>query len=303
MKAVLVIALALFPVDPAQRLRECIENQNRQCLAAELKVFHKEGSPEYLSVASEAFLLLGRNEEAVAAISRAVNRKPGDYDLLLQQGRTLQRAGYQVRAIETFLGLTRIRRPSSDLLYSLGLSFFLAHEYERAGKHFDHSRKLDPANHKAEFMLAVIDIMQHHNVDGAKAHLERSLALQPDNPHYLLHYGVVLAQLNESEQAAAALEKAVRADPSNPLAHFNLGRLARKMDNLSKARTELEESVRLRPKLARAHFQLAAVYRSLGETEKARQALKLFQKYKEQDLDNDPVDGPPAYAFKDEPQR
>ena len=97
------------------------------------------------------------------------------------------------------------------------------------------------------------------------------------------------------------LEKAVKADPSNPLAHFNLGRLRRQMNDLATARVELEIALRLRPELARAHYQLASVYRALGETKKSEEALQKFAKFKEQDRDDEPVDGPPSYAFREAP--
>ncbi|MEO8660812.1 MAG: tetratricopeptide repeat protein [Bryobacteraceae bacterium] len=296
-----MIALLLLVVAVPDRIHECIEKQDRQCLARELRSFNKAGSAAYLSAAAEAFLLLGRNNEAVAAIAGAVAKKPNDYDLLLQQGRTCQRTGDQVKAIESFLLAAKLQPRAAEIFYNLGLSFFLLHEYERAGKHFKHTVQLDAASDKAEFMLGVIDIMQQGNEASAKAHLERALALQPANPHYLLHYGVLLAQLNERDEADVILEKAVKADPSNPLAHFNLGRLAKQRNDLAKARTELEAAVRLRPELARAHYQLATVYRALKEPAKAAESVKLFQKYQEQDRDDEPIDGPPAYAFRDKP--
>lgn len=285
--------------DATQRLLHCIENRDKPCLTNELKS-PGNASPEYFSAAAEAFLLLGRNADAIAAIKAAVKSNPNDYNLLMQQGRTYQRCGDQINAIESFLLAAKVKQ-SSEVLYGLGLSFFLLHEYERAGKHFSHAVQLDDKNHRAEFMLAVIDIFEDSNEAGAKTHLERALAIEPDNPHYLLHYGVLLMEHNDREAAAAVLEKAAKADPSNPLVHFNLGRLCRQMGDMPKARTELEAAVRLRPELARAYYQLASVYRAFGETAKAKQATEQFLRFKDQDRDDDPVGSPPSYAFRDKP--
>ena len=298
-----VLLLLPLPAGPADRLMRCIAAADRDCLARELKTPPARPSAEYLSAAAEANLLLGRNAGAVAAIGKAVGMKPGDYDLLLQQGRTYQRCGDQVNAIQAFLLAAKARPPDAVIFYNLGLSFFLLHEYERAGRHFHHAVELDSNDAKAEFMLAVIQIVRDGNNAVARTHLERALALDPENPHYLLHYGIVLAQEDDSAKAAVVLEQAVKADPGNPLAHFNFGRLLRRQNDLDGARRELEEAVRRRPDLARAHYQLAAVYRALHETEKARSSLELFNKYKEADRDDDPVDGPPSYAFKDQPPR
>ncbi|MEO7144008.1 MAG: tetratricopeptide repeat protein [Bryobacteraceae bacterium] len=296
--------LLLWPAsnkaDATQRLLHCIENRDASCLTSELKSSPGNASPAYFSAAAEAYLRLGRNAEAIAAIEAAVKSKPNDYDLVMQQGRTYQRCGDQINAIQSFLLAAKLKQ-SSEVFYELGLSFFLLHEYERAGKHFTHAVQLDDKNHKAEFMLAVIDILKDGNEAGAKTHLERALAIEPNNPHYLLHYGVLLMERNEGDAAAAVLEKAVKADPSNPLAHFNLGRLRRQMGDIPEARTELELAVRLRPELARAYYQLASVYRALGETAKAKDAMEQFLKFKNQDRADDPVGSPPSYAFRDQP--
>ena len=297
--APLLFAAAASDSEATRRLIHCLETQQRQCLTIELKTAATRTSVEYLSAAAEAYLILGRNREAVSAIDAAAAQKPGDFDLLMQQGRTYQRCGNQVPAIQSFLLAAKAKQPSSEVFYNLGLSFFLLHEYERGGKHFDHAVQLDPKNGKAEFMLGVIDIMKESNESGAKVHLARALELEPDNPHYLLHYGVLLVRANETVQAVDVLERAVKADGANPLARFHLGRVRMLMNDLPGARKELEAAVRLRPQLARAHYQLAAVYRSLGETEKAKAAIQQFLKFKNLDADTEVVDGPPAYAFRE----
>jgi tetratricopeptide (TPR) repeat protein len=286
-------------VDATRRLIDCIGKQDKPCLVSELKSSRGYASPEYLSAAAEAYLFLGENTDAIAAIGAAVKSKPGDYDLCMQQGRTYQRSGDQVHAIESFLVAAKSRQ-NSTVFYEIGLSFFLLHEYERAGKHFTHAVQLDDRNDRAEFMLAVIDIFKDSNEADAKMHLERALAIQPDNPHYLLHYGVLLTERNDRDAAAAVLQKAVKADPSNPLAHFNLGRLRRQMGDFPGARSELETAVRLRPEFARAYYQLASVYRALSESAKSKQAMQQYRKFKDLDRDEDPVGSPPSYAFRDQ---
>jgi tetratricopeptide (TPR) repeat protein len=302
---VFLFFLLLPPADDlgvTERLIHCIGIRDRTCLTSALDSVPNDPAPDYYSAAAEAYLLLGRNQDALAAIAAAVKGKPGDYDLLMQQGRIYQRCDDQMQAIQSFLLAAKVKQ-SSEVFYYLGLSFFLMHEYERAGKHFTHAVQLDDKNHKAEFMLGAVDILKDNDEAGAKAHLERALMLDPQNPHYMLHYGIVLMEHNDRERAAVMLEKAAKADPSNPLAHFNLGRLCRQMGDMSKARTELETAVRLRPELARAYYQLAAVYRALGETSKAKDAAKKFVEFKDQDRDDDPIGAPPSYAFKDQPAK
>ena len=73
------------------------------------------------------------------------------------------------------------------VFYELGMSFFLLHEFDRAVTHFQRVLELDARQDKAEFMLGILDVLRNGDGD-AKIHFERALALQPANPHYLLHY-------------------------------------------------------------------------------------------------------------------
>jgi tetratricopeptide (TPR) repeat protein len=289
------LVLASAQTNAEQRLARCVENRDRACLEKLLKAPVGQASPAYLASAAQGYALLGRPQEAVAAIADALKQKPGDYDLILEQARIYQRSGHQIEAIQSFLEAAHLRTPTPEILFQIGMSFFLSREYERAARHFEQARKLDEKNDKAEFMLGVIDVIKDNNEAGAKGHYERALALQPDNPHYLMHYGVLLVQLDELDQAAVSLERAGKLDPSNPLTHFNLGRLYRQQGELTKARAELQEAVRLRPELARAHYQLATVYRQLGQSAKAQAAMKEFMKFKDQDSDDDPIGDLPSY--------
>jgi tetratricopeptide (TPR) repeat protein len=294
-QCMLPFAFAATQTDVEQVLAGCVETRDRSCLEKLLKEPAAAGSVRYLALAAQGYALLGRQQEAATAIAEALKQKPGDYDLLLEQARIYQRSGHQIEAIQSFLEAARSKAPTPEILFQIGMSFFLLREYDRAVKHFEQARKLDEKNDKAEFMLGVIDVIKDNDEAGAKVHFERALALQPDNPHYLLHYGVVQMQLDELDRAAVSLERAGKLDPSNPLTHFNLGRLCRQQGELTKARAELEEAVRLRPELARAHYQLATVYRQLGQSVKAQAAMKQFMKFKDQDNDDDPIGDFPSY--------
>src|SRR5438309_12124211 len=108
----LLLLSAPKKADAAQRLMHCVENRDKEAIEAALK------------------------------------SKPNDYDLLIRQGHTYQLCGDQSNAIQSFLLAAKVKH-SSEVFYDIGLSFFLLHEYERAGKHFAHAAKLDDKNHKA----------------------------------------------------------------------------------------------------------------------------------------------------------
>ena len=84
--APLLLAAVSSESEATRRLIQCIETQQRQCLTNQLKTAATRTSAEYLSAAAEAYLILGRNREAISAIDAAVAQKLGDFDLLMQQG-------------------------------------------------------------------------------------------------------------------------------------------------------------------------------------------------------------------------
>lgn len=293
--------LALSASDETQRLAACVDQKDQACVAAGLRNQPTNRTADYFAVAARAYMLLGRKQEALESIDQAIKLKPDRYDYLMEQGWLYQRCGDQVSAIESFLRASQINPQSSAVFYELGMSFFFAKENERAIRHFSHALQLDPKNDKAEFMIGVVDIWVGE-LGGAKLHFENALKLQPANPHYLLHYGVLLARLSESDAPPAspderdlALEnmlEARRLDPSNPLTRYQLGKRYRMLGKLAEARTELEAAVRLRPTLSPALYQLAQLYRQLGEDSKARAALEKFAVLAQQEKkgEEDPID-------------
>jgi tetratricopeptide (TPR) repeat protein len=286
----LPLAFAAAAVSPSvSALEHCIERSDRACVSALLTKSATETSPQYWATAARGELLLGNRPEAVAAINRAVKQKPGDFDLLLEQGWVYQKSGDQVNAIRSFLSAGQIQPRSPAVFYELGMSFFLLHEFDRAVTHFQRVLELDPKHDKAEFMLGILDVLKNADA-AAKVHFEGALSMQPANAHYLLHYGVLLLQLNDPDDALVNMRKAEEIDPSNPLTHFNLGRLYRQMGKLSDAERELRTAIRMRPAMARAYYQLSTVYRLQGRTADAAKALEQFSRFKEQDKDDDPID-------------
>src|ERR1700675_5082293 len=95
-------------------LAHCVERSDRACVSALLARGSKESSAEYWAVAARGALLLGKSPDAVAAINRAVEQKPGDFDLLMEQGWVYQKSGDQVSAIRSFLtaGQVQTRAPA-----------------------------------------------------------------------------------------------------------------------------------------------------------------------------------------------
>jgi len=281
--------LAGLPAD--ERLKQCLEQKDRACVARILATPPATDSVEELVLAARGYMFLQRNVEAAAAIDRALQIEPGDYALLMERGWICQRSGDQPSAIHSFLLAAKAKPASPEVFYELGMSFFFAREFARASKHFEHALALDPANDRAAFMLGVVSIWSEQ-IEQAEPYFSQAVNLQPDNPHYLLHYGVLLAKEGRNERALELMLRSEKLDPRNPLTHFNIGRVLKSQGKLTDARAELETAVKQRPDFSAALYQLAGVYRQLGDQARARRTLEHFQTASaaEKNAEQDPID-------------
>ena len=291
MNAALLLLLLSWGPDTKDELSRCIERKDQKCVSVLLANRPESASPEYLAVAARGYMLLGKRQDAIDAISRAAEMRPGDYGYLMEQGWIYQRSGDQPSAIHAFLLAAKTKLDSPDVFYELGMSFFFAQEYQRAARHFQRTLQLDPKHDRAEFMLGLIAIWSDQFAQ-AELQFKKALELRPASSDYLLHYGVLLAKMDQDEKAMTEMLRAEQIDPANPLTHFNLGKLYRKQGKLAEAQRELEAAVKLRPGFSSALYQLASIYRQAGDQTKAQQVLQQFQKFsaQEKEQEEDPID-------------
>ncbi len=280
-----VRASAVDPSDAAQSLKplqDCLNRTDVKCATAALAQISGPASTsaEFFNLQAQTFLLQHRKDDALAAIQKALHADPKNYDYMMTQGRIYQAFNDQEQAIRAFLLADQVRPHSGDTLYSLGMSFFMMEDFDRAAIHFKHALELDPDNHKAAFMMGVTDMANMHMAE-AKPYLEEALRRLPNNPFYLLQYGLLLSLLGDVQTGLSQVLKARDLLPSYAPIHFHLGRLYLQSGDLAQARDEFETAVRLQPDdLPEAYYQLGNVYHRLGNEEKSRQAYQEFQELK-----------------------
>jgi tetratricopeptide (TPR) repeat protein len=234
--------------------------------------------------------------EALAAINHAIEADSRQPRYFISRGELYQKLGDQPSAIQSFLEAQNLGDRSPQTLYSIGMSFFalgyhdgLKEDYERAARHFRLAVQSESQFDRAEFMLGVIDAIGSLLPD-AKRHFEKALLLSPENAYYHLHYGVVLNRLGDDRGALEQFQAANKLLASYAPTHFNLGKAYAHLGRYAEARTELETAVKINPNLSAAYYSLGGVYRHLGLEGMSREALKSFQKAKQQTIEDDPLE-------------
>ena len=87
--------------------------------------------------------------------------------------------------------------------------------YERSLTAAYRAVEIEPRNPTAQLMLANA-LFDRHNLAGFRAAGERAIALNPNDPEPLAHYGTRLVYMGEWERGLALVTKAIALNPEHP---------------------------------------------------------------------------------------
>ncbi len=118
--------------------------------------------------------------------------------------------------------------------------------------------------------------MRSGNRDGAVAHWQELIALQPHHPRSLNGIGNWLLSKGKPAEACQYLTRAVAADPGQPALLFNLAMAERGAGTHSGAIESLNKALAIDPYFVQATFQLAILYQEIGEPRSAAQVYRNF---------------------------
>lgn len=129
------------------------------------------------------------------------------------------------------------------------------------------SVKLDPNESRCHQFLGQVYLYSGQH-DQALFHLERSLALNRNDPHGMAQYGFVLAQIGRAEEGVGWIERAMRLNPFHPAWYWaDLAVAQFAAENYEAA---LTASRRQGARTAWWHARMAACHAQLGRIEEAR---------------------------------
>jgi tetratricopeptide (TPR) repeat protein len=163
-------------------------------------------APDSLPIANElgiVLILLSRNEEAYAVFNMALAAHPDDLPTQL-------------------LYLHALITGHSEKAAELARKLLAAH----------------PDNWEALYLNSVLE-QRDGDVAGARAHLERSVVLNPDSKEVQHELGSVLASLGELPAAREHLEKAIALGDNQPEVEYDLAKVLQRLGDTAAAREKL----------------------------------------------------------------
>lgn len=221
-----------------------------------------------------ALLDAGRERDAVERLEAALQKRPGDPDLLYYlaqahgrlarmavealrashpdsarmaqlSGEAEAAAGNREAAEKQFRAAIGKRPDLRGVHYAIGELYLASGDYEKAETEFREESRIAPGSAAAAYKLGLVLLNRGHPKE-AVAELQRAGALSPGMPETLLELGKALLATGDSSGAEKAFLEVLRAERESRLAEA-------------------------------AHFQLSRIYRTQGRTAEAERETKAFQ--------------------------
>ena len=133
---------------------------------------------------------------------------------------------------------------------------------------------LDP--NLVEAHTAMVYVLTGYDWDwtGARAEVQKVLALAPGNADALVSAGILARTLGRFDEAIALYQQAQARDPLSTVVHNNMGLALYYAGRLPEAEAALRKLLELRPGIAAGHAHLSKVLIARGQPEAALEAIE-----------------------------
>ncbi|MBS0617302.1 MAG: tetratricopeptide repeat protein [Spirochaetes bacterium] len=207
-------AVALAPANAKYHYNLALvlhQNGENERAVRELDEAIKLGSdnPQTYMYAARLYSELGKNEQAEAALRRALAEAPKDPVILGQMGDMLVAQAKWAPAIQVFRELyesTPKTQEKAQALYNLGKVYLAVRDYKNAEKALEGAYQLDMLNEDALVLLAETYV-QNGQAHRAVAAYKESLRLNPDNLKVLKGQAQLYLNLGELTEAEVSLKR------------------------------------------------------------------------------------------------
>jgi tetratricopeptide (TPR) repeat protein/serine/threonine protein kinase len=226
----------------------------------------------------------GDREGAIKKFQIAIRLNPNDPraspDYYVNLGNAMMDGGELEDSIRQFRAAIAIDPKHKRAYGSLGAAFLNKGDFEGAIRELQAALQLDQNYEFARNYLALTHfklgsaLALKGNLDGAQAHLETSICLDPKNPGPHNDLGNVLRRKGDLNGAIREHRTAIEMAPQVAGPHFNLASVLEDKHDLDGAVEEYEASIKLDRGFAEAHCGLGLVFLQQGRFAEGLRALK-----------------------------
>jgi tetratricopeptide (TPR) repeat protein len=247
------------------------ENVCRQLISV------RPGNADAHNILGVALQALGRGDEAILSLRRAVELAPMASNVHANLGEVLRQQGKADEAAEALDEAVRLDPNNAQALNNLGITHFERGRPKVAADHYRRAIEVDPTLAEAYNNLGNALRLVGDN-DGAIAAYQDALVHRERYPEAYNNLGTLLQQRGQVEEAEHAFRKAVLQNPAYIDAHDNLANLhvAQKRD--TEALRVLADALKILPTHVPTLIITARVQLRRGALQLAEQAARLALK-------------------------
>jgi tetratricopeptide (TPR) repeat protein len=225
----------------------------------------------------------GDGAAAVAELQRAMDLDNKNQDYVLELGEVLV-ANNNPEAARTLLeAATRVFSESAKVWFALGVSCVAGDHPEDGEKALQRSHELDP---QLDLVYVVLGQIYRNagSWDSLYATSEKLIQLSPAN--YLGYFYKSLALSRQSDadpgEIQRLLERSSALDGDDPEPHYELAKLLARKGEKEAAVQELQKIVGVNSHYAQAYYQLYRLYAGQGKNEESAEAEQAFERLRQE---------------------
>jgi len=231
--------------------------------------------PSNFYLLAEAYLKLGRIEEARQSVARLDKVSGGDPRTATGAGVLLARYGRYTEAIQHFQ-MALAADPSSDnAKFDLATAYFKSRAYSQALEVLQQMGT--EAQKDGAFLSLLADVLQHlGRADEAAKLYQEALERNPDNDEYALSYALAKMQSGATEEAEKALRDGLVRTPDSGRLSWGFGVLAVAQGKNDEAAKYFNRAIDLLPQWQTGYSALGVFYYETGQIARARETLDRY---------------------------
>jgi tetratricopeptide (TPR) repeat protein len=283
---------------PYQHLFDYLDNRSKlsvqertQLDVAELteQVKKHPGQPQDLYLLAEAYLKLGKREEATQAIAQLDQLSANDYRTQAGIGVLLGQHRLYDQAIIHLHNALRANANSDEVTFDLADAYLHKGQYSDA---LATAKRISAAGQQDDTCLSLLGDIYVHLGDSAKSIeiFRDAITRNPDNDQYYLSLTLVQLRSGDLASAEQTLKKGADRIPASGKIQWGLGLISALEGNTSQAAQRLERALDLLPEWAGSYSTLGVFYYQTGQIEKAREVLNRFKGSNAGGLDIDKIE-------------
>jgi len=196
-------------------------------------------------------------------------------------------------AVKVFEEATARYPDSPRMMVGLGMAYYARGNYDDAVKAFLKGADLNPSDGRSyKFLARAYDSSPSQAAEVIDC-FKKFAGLQPHNGQALYYYAMSLWKGKRAQgpsldlrQIETLLKNSLDLDPKFAEAHLQLGNLYSDQSKYPEAIPQYVRALELNADLADAHYRLGQAYVRTGQKESAQEQLQVYQKIREQHLED-----------------